>query len=425
MRTVTQPVEPDRAEAPTAPLWHRATAFLVKGVLAVLLLAAAGYYAREVMLSAPEADRRERPRIARLVEVIEVAEAPTGPRIEAWGEVVPSRRLSLRPEVGGRVVELNPSLTAGGRVEEGELLFRLDDRTQRLELARAEAAVRQIDARIAIEEGQQERARRDLERVPTRLTEEQRALVLRAPQMEELRAERAAAEAAREAAAIALAKTEVQAPFDAVVISEDLAPGATVAANAEVAVLVGTEIFRVELAVPPAALEWIEPGSGQPVRLTKPEAWGEAWRAARIERVAPDLTPTGRMAELILSVEDPLAQGAERAGKPELLLGSFVRAEIEAPAIDGAVALERAYLRDDDRVWVMTPEDRLEIRAVEVAWRGADTVLVADGLAPGERVVTTHLATVADGMKLRLGDRSERGGDSVAEGQAGPAPSGG
>lgn len=415
LKTVTHPVEPAQVEARPAPLWHRAFAFVVKAVVAVLLLAAAGYYARDIMLSAPQADRRDRPRIARLVEVVEIDTASSGPSIEAWGEVVPARRLSLRAEVGGTVTELNPDLIPGGRVEEGEVLFRLDDRTLRLDLARAEAAIRQIEARIALEEGQQERARRDLERVPTKLTEEQRALVLRAPQMEELEAELAAARAARDAAGIALGKTQITAPFDAVVVSEELAPGAAVAANAEVAVLVGTERFRVELAVPPAALEWVDPTADAPVRLTKPEAWGDDWRTATVQRVAPELTATGRMAELILSVTDPLAQEPGREDRPELLLGSFVRAELEAPPIPGAVALERAYLRDDDRVWVMGPDDRLEIRDVRVAWRGTDSVLITEGLAPGERVVTTHLATVADGMQLRLGDRSDAGQAPLAE----------
>ena len=45
-----------------------------------------------------------RPRVPRLVEVVEVQPVTRGPVIEAWGEVAATRTLSLRPEIGGTVV---------------------------------------------------------------------------------------------------------------------------------------------------------------------------------------------------------------------------------------------------------------------------------------------------------------------------------
>ena len=104
---------------------------------------------------------------------------------------------------------------------------------------------------------------------------------------------------------------------------------------------------------------------------------------------------------------------------------AFLRGEIEGRAIDGAVALPRAYLRDGDRVWVMNDENRLEIRAVEVAWRGPEDVLVSDGLAAGDRVVKTHLTTVAEGMALRTGDRSGAEEGAAVADRTAEAPSGG
>lgn len=399
---------PEEGQPQRAPLWHRATALVLKAVIAMAILAAGAWFARDILETAPGAGRTDRERLPRLVEVTPVESADQGPRIEAWGEVVARRKLKLRTEVGGRITQLNPSLTPGGLLKKDEVLFRLDDRTWTLDLARAEAAVEQVRSRILIEEGQQARAQKDLDRVPTTLNEAQRALVLRAPQMAELEAELAAAEAARDAAEVALSKTVVRAPFDAVVISEELAEGATVAANTEVAVLVAADAFRVELAVPVTALDWVDPEDGQTVRVTQPQSWPEGvWRDGRIERLAPDLTQTGRMAELMVSVPDPLAQEPEHAGKPPLLLGSFLQAQIEGREVADAVALPRQYVRDGSKVWVMNAEDRLEIRDVEIAWLGADRVLISGGLDAGERVVTTHLATVADGMRLRVGEADD------------------
>ncbi|MBK0398102.1 efflux RND transporter periplasmic adaptor subunit [Limibaculum sp. M0105] len=402
------PTQPAGTRIPLAPrvsLWRRILAAVLKTVVPLVLLAAAGWVAYQIIDTAPVADRRDRPRLARLVEVVEAAPAAEGPMLDVWGDVAAPRVLNLRPEVSGLVIDLNPDLITGGEVAAGELLVGIDDRTARQAVAGAEAAIRQIDARIAIERGQGARAALDLGRLPGRasLTDEQRALILREPQMAELRAEREAAEAALERAALDLARTRITAPFDALVDSADVAQGSYLTAGTEIATLVPVDRFEVRLAVPLSALAWLDLAEGAEVRFTQPGVWPEgAFRTGRVLRVSPRLNPAARMAEVIAEVGDPMARTPENEGKPPLLLGSFLRASMQARAVPGAVTLPRAAVRDGDTVWVMTPDDRLDIRPVVIAWRGAREVLISDGLAPGERVVTTVLASVSNGMALRL-----------------------
>lgn len=399
------PVEPDDTEtARRAPLWHRAVAFLLKAALAVALLSGGAWLARDILSGAPVATRSAPPERARLVEVAPARRAATGPVIRAYGEVEAARRLVLRPEIGGRVTEIHPALAPGGEVSEGERLIALDDRDIRLEIAEAEAEIARISARIRIERGQQGRAARDLERSPIRgdITEEQRALILREPQMAELQAELDAAEARLAAARLRREKTVLRAPFDALVESEQVAPGTVLTAGAEAARLAAADRFRVRLAVPAGALDWIATDGSQRVTLAQPGVWPDgATREGRVARLGAGLTETGRMAELIVEVEDPLARRRGSEGLPRLLLGSFLEARIEAPAIEGAVAVDRAWLRDGDRLWVMTADGRLEVRDPGIVWRGAEQVLVTSGVAPGERIVTTPLATWSEGMALR------------------------
>lgn len=52
-------------------------------------------------------------------------------------------------------------------------------------------------------------------------------------------------------------------------------------------------------------------------------------------------------------------------------------------------------------VYVMTPEETLEIRPVTVAWERNRTLLVTEGLAEGELLVTSPIATPLPGMALR------------------------
>ncbi len=386
-----------------APGRRRVLSTVLKVVLPLAILAVAAVIAWRLHQTAPVAERTPQPRVPRLVETVAVTPATRGPAIEAWGTVTPARTLVLQAKIDGTVVAVNERLTAGGLVGEGEVLIRLDDRDARLALAEAEAAIRGIRARIAMEAGQQDRARRDLERLPGTLTEQQRSLVLRAPQMEQLDAELAAAEAARDRARADLDRAVIRAPFDALVIDEQVATGTRLGAGAAAATLVPADRFRVVVAVPPAALDWIDAREGQDVRLAQPGVWPEgSVREGTVERISASLTQSGRMAELIVAVDDPLARLPENRGSPRLLLGSFVRAVTEGRAVEDAVMLDRAHLRDGDTVWVVTPENRLEVREVSVAWRDARRVYLSGGLDAGERVVTTPLAVVAPGMEVRL-----------------------
>ena len=391
--------------APPVPGWRWLMALIPLAILTVAAVISLVLY-----LTAPVADRAVRPRVPRLVEVVAVLPATQGPRIEAWGEVVAARTLVVSPEVGGTIVALNDRLTPGGLVLEGEELIRLDDREQRLAVIQAEAEISQIEARIAIEDGQQARARRDLVRLPSKLTESQRRLVLRVPQMAQLQAELIAAEAARERALVTLSHTVIRAPFDALVIEEQLAEGTMLSAGSAPATLVAADRFHVVVAVPVSALDWINPKAGQVLRLTQPGIWPEgSFREGTVAFLTAGLSAVGRMAELVIVIDDPLARKPENRGKPRLLLGSFLRAIGEGRVVENAVALDRAYLRDHDTVWVMTPENLLEVRPVTVAWRGAEQVLISAGLAAGDRVITTPLAVVAPGMEVRLADKAGAG----------------
>lgn len=405
-------VEAHQAYAEAAPRpaarWHRILAGLLKALIPLVILAVALPFAWNLLNTGPVAERKPRDRVPRLVEVIPVQPATQGPIIEAWGEVVPSRVLMLRPELSGSITGINPGLTPGGEINAGEVLAEMDDRAMISALAEAEADIAEIEARIAIETGQAARAQRDAERSGLQLTDAQRALVLREPQMRQLRAELEAAEAVRDRAALDLAKTRMLAPFNALVLSEEVAPGTAVSAGTEIAELVSADRFTVSIAIPANALNWVDPQEGGTVELSQPGVWpaGQT-RQGVIRRRGAQISQTGRMVELIVEVEDPLSRLPENAGKPRLLLGSFLRAEIEGRPVENAVVLDRGYLRDDDKVWVLSAENTLEVRPVAVVWRGAEQVLIASGLAAGEEVVTTNLAVSAPGMTLRLAEEAQ------------------
>ena len=103
-------------------------------------------------------------------------------------------------------------------------------------------------------------------------------------------------------------------------------------------------------------------------------------REGRVIRLLADLDSAGRMARFLVRVEHPFDTNA---GLP-LLLGAYVKVEIEGMAVESVCRLPRAALRDGSQVWIMGDGDRLEIRPVEVAW-GEETESLVRGLQPGDR----------------------------------------
>jgi len=85
-----------------------------------------------------------------------------------------------------------------------------------------------------------------------------------------------------------------------------------------------------------------------------------------------------------------------------ILLGEYVRLEIQGRRLENVIRLPRAALRDNDTVWTVQ-NSTLAIRRAEVAWRDTDWVLVSGGLASGDTVVTSELAAPIDGMPVTLG----------------------
>jgi multidrug efflux pump subunit AcrA (membrane-fusion protein) len=234
--------------------------------------------------------------------------------------------------------------------------------------------------------------------------------VLRKPQLESVRAQLALAKAKLEQAKLDLQRSRIRAPFNAIVESSDVDVGTRVTSASTLATLAGTDSCWLEVSVPVKQLKWIDipRGSateGSQVRITNPDAWGaDAFRTGRVIRLASDLETEGRMARLIVEVADPFTLQPENSSKPVMLTGSYVSVEIAGRPLDQVATIAREHLRDGDRLWIMGADATLEIRTVDIVFRGHDQVLVADGIKAGEQLVITDLAAPVAGMPLRSTD---------------------
>lgn len=342
---------------------------------------------------------------AMLVEVITVNRAHYRPTVEATGTVQPSKDITLSPRVGGEVVEISDGFTPGAFVKKGEMLLRIDpsDYQNTLALRKSDLLLAQAD--LKVEMGRQDVAEKDYQLVGDDLSPENKALVLRKPQLEQARANVASARASLKQAQLNLERTVIRAPFDAHIITRNANVGSQVAPGDNLGRLVGMDEYWVIANVPIAKINRLtfseeEEEKGSFVKILNENIWPtEQYRTGKLFRMVGALDNQTRLARVIVTVPDPLARKTDSV--PPLMIGTFVETHIQATEIKDVVRLDRNYLRKDNTVWVME-EGKLQIRKADVIFQDAVYAYIKKGLEDGDKVVTTNLSTVVEGSSLRL-----------------------
>lgn len=340
---------------------------------------------------------------------------------------------------------------------------------QESEIASRESALAQAQNALEIEQGKQSVAKREYELLGEDVRAEDRGLILREPQLRSAKAAcdaarsakkaaeaakraaeatkkasvafKEAAEAAARAAAASkaaadvalrkaqldLRRTTIGAPFNAIVESRAVDEGSQVSPTTKLMRLLGTDACWVEVSVPVDRLQWIQiPRSaddvGSTVRVYNEAAWGkdklgkDRLRTGRALRLLSTLEEEGRMARLLVVVPDPLGLEDRSGETPRLLMGSYVRVEIDGRELGSVFALARDRVHDDQHVWLMSAESALDVREVDIVYRGRDRVFVQGGLKAGDRIITSDLAAPVDGMEVRTRDQKPKGSGGKPDG---------
>lgn len=357
-----------------------------------------------------------------LVDVIEVERDDYRPTIQAMGTVRPSQEVNLSPRVSGEVEALSDAFTPGGYIEKGEQLLQIDSSDYRNTLEQRKSELRQARADLNIEMGRQDVAQQDYQLFADTLSEENKSLVLREPQLESARSSVESAQAAVDQAQLDLERTTIEAPFDAHILTRNVNVGSQVSTSETLARLVGLDTYWIEATVPVSKLRWItlpegNKQRGSEVRVRNRTAWPpETYRQGYLYRLIGTLEDQTRMARVLVSVPDPQAYKTDDPDVPRLMLGSFVEIHIKADELEDVIRLNRDYVRDDDTVWVMS-DGELNISDVQIMFQDAQYAYIKDGLSEGDQIVTTNLSTVSEGAPLRLEGTENPESDTSAASQ--------
>ena len=385
-----------------------------------LVVGAAGVATLLVSL-APEPSTRSPPSQLPYVDVANIV-AGTGPiPVFGAGSVRPSVEVDIAPQVGGRVIWVDPDFRSGLPVEKGQTLFRIEeaDYEYRVRVAEAALAARQVALLEAREDAEIARAEqsRIAERRPGLAAPEPSPLALRIPQLEAAVAAVKREEATLAQASLALSRTRVTAPFDGIVRDESVNVGQLLTAGQPVGNLFSSDAVEVvvSLSDTTAALIprlWESGTDAEASAAVRVSAeYGEdryVWQGY-VDRANASIDVETRTIDVIVRVPDPLSAGTpvgfvgSSVSAPPLLVGKFVEVAIDGIVPESYFRMRRGALQADNEIWTVNFDGTIGIVPVEVLQRMDDEVFVTGDLKDGQVAVTGGLRFATNGMAVRSG----------------------
>lgn len=326
------------------------------------------------------------PAEARPVGVVTVAAGQFSDDVQLSGEVQAKKDIGLAFRIGGRVLER--PVNVGDRVKAGQVIARLEPALEQNALTAAKAALEAARGEVSTARNTYERQERLMAQGFTtrpRYDQARRA-------QETAQAALENAEAQVELARDRLGFTELRADVAGVVTARQVEPGEVVQPG-QILVQIARDDSRDAVFNVPAAL--LDPRfADAKIRVSLADA-PAVTASGSVREVAPQADPVTRTFAVRVGLQDP----------PEAMrLGSTVVGTIEVSTA-AIVAIPASALTQQGRspaVWVVDPaKPTVSLRDIDVLRFDPSKIILSQGLAPGEMIVSAGTQALHPGQRVR------------------------
>jgi membrane fusion protein, multidrug efflux system len=313
--------------------------------------------------------------------------------LDAIGNCVAFETVTVQPQVSGPVTEIH--FTDGAELKKGDALFTIDPRPYQAALDKAKATLAQDSAKHDYDEAQLKRS-----------MEMNRTKVIAPQDLDNARSTAAASAAAVQADAAAVAQAQINLDYCAInspiggrASKRQIDVGNVVTANVTQLLLIQRQDpIYADFTIPEAALpqvrKFIDAGS-----LKVQASFADDLSKSRVgefnflDSGVQQSSGTVRM-RAILKNEDRL-----------FWPGQFVNIRILLDTIRDAVLVPNEALQVGNNgpfVFVVKKDNTAELRPVKPGQRQGNDVVITEGIATGETVVTTGQLALAPGTKVDI-----------------------
>ncbi|PZU86197.1 MAG: efflux RND transporter periplasmic adaptor subunit [Shinella sp.] len=305
----------------------------------------------------------------------------------------------IRPRVSGVIKQI--AFKEGSEVNEGDLLYKIEDDTYRAQVAQAQASLAKAEASVPTAQSNLARYERLVNSGATQIEYENAKVTLLQAQ-----ADVAQAKAALNAAEINLALTDIKAPFEGVTSVSAFSIGNVVTANQSDKL---TTLRRLD----PIYIVLTE-SSANLLRLREAVSAGrinqEGGQIADIRLTMEDGTQypiIGKLDMSEMAVSETTGTFSIRAvfENPDNLIlpGMYVRASVTVGKENGYLIPQRAATRNargELTAKFVNAQSAVETRVFEQSSVSGNNWLVADNITDGDKLIVDGFQWIGDGAKV-------------------------
>lgn len=329
-------------------------------------------------------------------------------KIKSQGTAQPRTRTLLVSEVSGTVIEVATHFVVGGTFAKGDVLIKLDPADYKVAKQRADAQLKSAKAQLLSEQARSSQAKKEWEMTGRPLSEAP-ILALRTPFLAEAQSRLLQAAAEVKQADLKLQRTVIRAPYAGMVSVKTVDVGQYVTIGARLGETFAIDIAEIRLPMTGrdlSKLGWADVDAQQAI-LNKNKVElrllvnGEqsVWQAVLV-RSEGTIEQSSRAQYLVAQVADPY-NISRQAGRPPLLMGTFLEATVSGKTINNVYPLPRHALRSNNRVATVDADKRLKLVTVDYRYEDQSHYYVTSGLEGQVEIVSSGMGIMVDGMKLK------------------------
>ena len=331
----------------------------------------------------------------RPVRTIVVDPKPIEEDRQAVGEIKPRQESDIGFRIAGKVV--SRPVEVGVSVKKGDLIARLDEQDYSNRLKSADADVASAQAVLVEAQGAEGRLRQLLSTGTTTRANYDAAL-------RNLRSGEAKLDSAKAALALAkdqLAYADLLADFDGIVTAVGAEPGQVVSAGQMIVRLAPPGEKDAVFAIAESALRG-RPAGDKPeivvTLLSNP--------AVVADGVTREISPVADPATRTYQVKVTLRNPPESMRFGASVIGRLKGTTAPVVVLPGSALFDKS---GQPAVWVFQPDSNaVVLKNVVVSRYETDRVVIGEGLAKGEIVVTAGVNRLREGQKVRLAERGAK-----------------
>jgi membrane fusion protein, multidrug efflux system len=346
--------------------------------------------------------------------VIQVAEIKATPeRFATIGAASPIAAIAIKSRIESIVDAIH--FTEGQEVKAGDLLFTLDDRSLKAQLAQAEANLERDRAQLDKAQGDVRRYTELVRRDAVARQQFEAAMSAAAA----LEGTVKATEAAIQSAKVALGYTRLYAPMDGRSGAVSARPGSSVRPADSGALVTLTQLrpINVQFNIPERYLTQVRQAMAAGEVAVQAAATGEDGPPEQGRLVFIDSQVDVQSGTILAKAEFPNAQ-------TRLWPGQFCDVSIILRMEENALTVpaEAVMTGQDGRfVFVVNNDNKAEVRKVTMTRTDAGVAVIAAGLRPGEKIVTDGQSRLIPGSTV-IPRGAGQGGQGQGQPQTGKPP---